>query len=121
MWTESSLAIDLAKIESSFPRNLVIYAGRQHLHEGKRQELAQHDNVNPPFTFSPNGTTNSALSEGGIFKRYQLLTPGLIVALLLVVFVLIPILFLGITALASIQSSIRFTASKAGAQDKRTR
>lgn len=58
-------------------------------------------------SFAPN-----TLPSGGILKRYQLLTPALISSLLIVLFVLLPIIMLGITALASIQSPLKVEAPK---------
>jgi hypothetical protein len=64
---------------------------------------------------------NGTLSEGGIFKRYQLFTPGLIISLAIVFFVLVPIMMVGVKALSSIQSPVRLDAPKAfNAQDKKT-
>ena len=57
-------------------------------------------------------STKTAPSSGGILKRYQLLTPGLIISLLVAFFVLVPIVFVGIQSLASIQSPVRLDAPK---------
>ncbi len=59
--------------------------------------------------FAPSDTT---LPSGGILKRYQLLTPALISTLLIVLFILLPIIMFGITALASIQSPLKVEAPK---------
>lgn len=56
--------------------------------------------------------SNVTLPEGGILKRYQFLTPGLITALLIVLFVLVPLVIVGINALGSIQSPIKLDASR---------
>ena len=50
--------------------------------------------------------------SGGILKHYQLLTPALISALLVVLFILLPIVMLGISALASIQSPLKVEVPK---------
>lgn len=55
---------------------------------------------------------NSTLPEGGILKRYQLLTPGLITVLLIVFFILVPVVMVGMQALASIQTPIRVDLPK---------
>ena len=47
-----------------------------------------------------------ASPKDGILKRYQLLTPGLILVLLVALFILIPIIFVGVSALSSIQSPL---------------
>lgn len=60
--------------------------------------------------FSPESSTfevhAAASSSGGILQRYQLLTPGLILVLLVSLFILIPVIFLGVSALSSIQSPL---------------
>ena len=48
----------------------------------------------------------AASPSGGILQRYQLLTPGLILVLLVSLFILIPVIFLGVSALSSIQSPL---------------
>jgi UPF0716 family protein affecting phage T7 exclusion len=59
-------------------------------------------------------------NKGGILARYQLLTPGLITTLLVVLFILLPIMYFGISALASIQSPVRMDAPKGfSATDKK--
>ena len=55
---------------------------------------------------------NTTLPDGGILKRYQLLTPGLIMGLLAVFFVLVPVAMIGFRALASIQSPLRVEPPK---------
>ncbi|KAK0242201.1 hypothetical protein EDD85DRAFT_946346 [Armillaria nabsnona] len=65
-------------------------------------------------------STSVAPPKGGILARYQLLTPGLILVLLIVVGVLLPIIYFGIQALASIQSPVRMDAPKGfNAADKK--
>lgn len=96
------------------PKYLVVYAGSS-LPFSKRQI----DETTPDDAF-PSFQPNSTLPEGGILKRYQLLTPGLITVLLVVFFLLVPIVMLGINALASIQSPLRVEAPKGyNAQDKK--
>ncbi|KAF9030666.1 hypothetical protein BDP27DRAFT_1375251 [Rhodocollybia butyracea] len=60
---------------------------------------------------SPAATTSpKPKPKSGILHRYQLLTPGLIMVLLIVLFVFVPVLYFGISALASIQSPLRLDA-----------
>ncbi|KAI0301936.1 hypothetical protein B0F90DRAFT_1810010 [Multifurca ochricompacta] len=75
---EARLAGELERIERAFPRHLVIFSG------SRRQD----DTVPKPAP------------SGGILARYQLLTPALITSLLLALFVLVPIVLFGISALA---------------------
>ena len=107
-YPESQLTSDLEKVASSFSRYLVVYAGwspllqsRQHT-EGHALEFAS-DSASP---------SKAAVPTGGILKQYQLLTPGLIISLLVALFVLIPVVFMGISSLASIQSPVRLDAPK---------
>ncbi|KAI0269402.1 hypothetical protein BC834DRAFT_866123 [Gloeopeniophorella convolvens] len=87
---ESRLADELERIVRVFPRHLVLFAG------SRRQDA-------PAPSPSP---------EGGILARYQLLTPALITSLLLVLFILVPVVLLGVSALASIQSPLRVQPPK---------
>lgn len=67
--------------------------------------------------FSP---PSDVVADGGILKRYQLLTPGLILTLIVVFFVFVPIIVLGVNALAGIQSPIRAEAPRSfSAKDKK--
>ncbi|KAI0772556.1 hypothetical protein BD413DRAFT_603997 [Trametes elegans] len=95
---ESWLSNELAKIESAFSNYLVVYAGSPGAFVHARQEGASS-------TFDAAAPAD-ANPSGGILKRYQLLTPGLILALLVALFVLLPIIFVGVSALASIQSPL---------------
>ncbi|KAJ3813339.1 vacuolar ATP synthase subunit S1-domain-containing protein [Lentinula aff. lateritia] len=53
-------------------------------------------------------------NKGGILHNYQLLTPGLIMVLLVVLFILLPVLYFGISAMASIQSPLRLDSMPKG-------
>ncbi|KAI6151641.1 hypothetical protein BKA82DRAFT_4101597 [Pisolithus tinctorius] len=98
----------LEKLAVLSPNHLVLYSGAP-LPAEKRQ-LSEFD---PDFdedgddpVFQAN-IVAAAPTDGSILQRYQLLTPALIMSLLLVFVILIPIVVLGITALASIQSPLR--------------
>ena len=71
----------LAKIEAVFANYLVIYAGSPGSMLHARQSASS-------VTFE---AEVAAAPSGGILQRYQLLTPGLIVILLISLFILIPI------------------------------
>ena len=92
MWLSS----ELAKIEAAFANYLVIYSG------SPGSMLHAHQSASS-VTFEPEV---AAAPSGGILQRYQLLTPGLIVILLISLFILIPIVFVGVSALSSIQSPL---------------
>ncbi|KAJ7750137.1 hypothetical protein DFH07DRAFT_1062233 [Mycena maculata] len=90
------LSTTLAALSATHPKHLVIYASFPSV---KRT-------ASPIFPSLPLRADN-ATTTGGILARYQLLTPGLITTLLVTLFVLLPIVMLGIQALASIQSPVK--------------
>ncbi|KAI0352777.1 hypothetical protein OH77DRAFT_1408489 [Trametes cingulata] len=96
---QSWLSSELAKIEALFSNYLVIYAG------SPASVLHARQSTTSSSTFDAAAAPTDP-SAGGILKRYQLLTPGLILALLVALFVLLPIIFVGVSALASIQSPL---------------
>jgi len=95
---EVRLANELETIGRAYPRHLVILAG------SRRQD-------DPAPAPSP--------PAGGILARYQLLTPALITGLLLVIFLLVPIVLFGVSALASIQSPLRVQPPKGFSADEK--
>jgi hypothetical protein len=90
----------MEKAASAFPNHLVVYSSDSP-HFGARQ---LEETPDPSPLFSPPSDT---VVQGGFLKRYQLLTPGLILTLIVVFFVFVPIIVLGVNALASIQSPLR--------------
>ena len=101
----------MEKAVSAFPDHLIIYSSdSSHL---VRRQLGESDSV-----FS---APSRAVAGGGLLKRYQLLTPGLILTLVMVFFVLVPVIMLGVNALASIQSPLRAEAPRSfSAKDKKS-
>jgi UPF0716 family protein affecting phage T7 exclusion len=87
---------------STFPNHFVILSGSSTL--PKRQSADKLLSI-PFYRYS-----NSTWPEAGALTRYQLLTPGLITTLLVAFFILIPVIFAGIFALATIQSPLRIGA-----------
>lgn len=102
------LAEELSLLATTFPDHLVVYTGSPLPLHFKRQQPDR-----PALDFDA-GTlaANTTLPTGGILKRFQLLTPGLITALLVTFFVLVPVTMLGLNALASIQNPSRMDTSK---------
>lgn len=98
----ASLSDELRLLSTSFPNHLVIYAGQPLNTHFARADIGS--------AFRP--SHNTTLPEGGILKKYQLLTPGLITVLLIVLFVFIPVLWVGINALSSIQNPIKMNIPK---------
>ncbi|KAJ7099334.1 hypothetical protein B0H15DRAFT_877797 [Mycena belliarum] len=93
---DALLSTELERLASLFPNHIIIYTGSSSLSFAKRATAPILDS-----------TRNGTASTGGILARYQLLTPGLITTLLVTLFVLVPIVMVGIQALASIQSPMR--------------
>ncbi|KAF8239457.1 hypothetical protein L208DRAFT_1428746, partial [Tricholoma matsutake] len=104
--SESQLADELSHLASSFPNHLIIYTG-----SSSSSTLSKRQAPPPPAPSRPVleniFQANTTLPDGGILKRYQLLTPGLIMALLVAFFILLPVAMIGFSALASIQSPLR--------------
>lgn len=107
--SESLLADELSLLATTFPDHLVVYTGSPLPSHYKRQSPPERPVLN--FDAVPL-TANATLPTGGILKRYQLLTPGLITGLLVAFFILVPVTMLGLNALASIQNPLRVDTSK---------
>ena len=103
----------MEKVASAFPDHLIVYSSdSSHF---VRRQLGETSDSGSLFS-APNHT----VADGGILKRYQLLTPGLILTLVVVFFVLVPVIALGVNALASIQSPLRAEAPRSfNAKDKK--
>ena len=123
---ERLLAIELESLAAEFPDHLIIYTGSPLFSAfSKRQAVEIPDRPildisSQPLTFSASAAANTTLPSGGILKRYQILTPGLITILLVVLFVFVPVLLVGMNALASIQNPVRTDVSKSfNAQERK--
>ncbi|KAG0698273.1 hypothetical protein DFH29DRAFT_942200 [Suillus ampliporus] len=109
------LSSEIEKIGAAFTSHLVLYTGSPLDHQ--RRQLP------PPSEFDSTYTLpdDSTVADGGIFKRYQLFSTPLLVALLVVFFIIVPIIMLAVSALASLQSSVRLDVPKGyHAQEKKT-
>jgi len=101
---EFHLSSELSLIASVFPKHLVIFAGSASPFSPRQ--------IDDPTDIFDDSQDDPTLEDGGILKRYQLLTPGLIITLLVSFFIIVPIVLLGISALASIQSPLRLEPPK---------
>jgi hypothetical protein len=101
------LADELSLLATAFPDHIAVYTGSALPSHYKRQQPDR-----PLLNFDAGLAPNTTLPTGGILKRFQLLTPGLITALLVTFFVLVPVTMLGLNALASIQNPSRMDTSK---------
>jgi hypothetical protein len=108
------LSSELAKINAAFTSHLVLYTGSPLEHQ--RRQLSPSSEYDSTYILPDNST----LADAGIFKRYQLFSTPLLVALLVVFFIIVPIIMLAVSALASLQSSVRLDAPKGySAQEKK--
>jgi hypothetical protein len=105
------LADELSLLATTFSDYLVVYTGSPLPSHYKRQNFDISERPVLDFDAGPLAT-NTTLPVGGVLKRFQLLTPGLITALLITIFVLVPVTMLGLNALASIQNPLRMDTSK---------
>ena len=114
---EQLLSKELDRLAELASNHLVIYAG-SHIPLERRQLSSLSEFDSPPDAAALPSATAVASPKGGILHNYQLLTPALITSLLVAFFILVPIVMIGINALASIQS--RFEAPKDyNAQEKK--
>ncbi|KAH0839536.1 hypothetical protein J3R83DRAFT_421 [Lanmaoa asiatica] len=117
---ERLLSKELDRLAALTSNHLVIYAG-SHIPLDRRDLPPLSEFDSPPDAAAPSSATAAVASpKGGILHNYQLLTPALITSLLVAFFILVPIVMIGINALASIQSTLRSEAPKDySAQDKK--
>lgn len=116
---EQLLSKELDRLATLASSHLVIYAG-SHVPLERRELPSFSEFDSPPDVAVLTSATAVASPKGGILHNYQLLTPALITSLLVVFFILVPIVMLGINALASIQSTLRSEAPKDySAQEKK--
>lgn len=102
----------MQNVTSAFPDHLIVYSS-----DSSRFTRRQLEEVDLSSLFS---APSDAVADGGILKRYQLLTPGLILTLIVVFFVFVPIIVIGVNALAGIQSPIRVEAPRSfSARDRK--
>jgi len=103
----------MLKVASTFPDHLIVYSS-----DSSRFVRRQVEGT--PESGSLFSAPNHTAANGGILKRYQLLTPGLILTLIVAFFVLVPIIVFSVRALASIQSPLRAEAPRSfSARDKK--
>jgi len=105
---ESLLSQTLEVSATEFTNHLVIFVGSPlSTLSGnfKRQEPI-------PSVVRSSDYSNTRLSASGVLNKYQLLTPELITSLLVSFFIILPIAFYGLKALASIQNPISMDTTK---------
>ncbi|KAH7878051.1 BIG/ATPase V1 complex, subunit S1 [Lentinula edodes] len=103
-----------------FSNLVVIYTGTPPMHSKRQEDLNVSAPARPVLDLTQNEAASSSPSilakknKGGILHNYQLLTPGLIMVLLMVLFIFLPVLYFGISAMASIQSPLRLDSMPKG-------
>ncbi|THU79991.1 hypothetical protein K435DRAFT_972340 [Dendrothele bispora CBS 962.96] len=90
-----------------FTNHLTIFTGSS----GRLSLSKRQDAFGSALT---NSTAAPAKKKSGILHNYQLLTPALITSFLVVLFLLLPVMYFGISALASIQNPIRLEVTPKG-------
>ncbi|KAJ3791211.1 BIG/ATPase V1 complex, subunit S1 [Lentinula aff. detonsa] len=103
-----------------FSNHVVIYTGTSPMHSKRQEDLSTPErpvlDLNQAGSLTPSSSSLllAKKNKGGILHNYQLLTPGLIMVLLVVLFLFLPVLYFGISAMASIQSPLRLDAMPKG-------
>lgn len=109
---DASLSRYVSATEDTYSKYLILYVGSLPTSLNKRQFSEEEERV--PFSKA------AVDADAGILKQYQLLTPGLIVTLLVVFFLVFPVILLSVRALASIQSPLRLDTAKSSSVEKKT-
>jgi hypothetical protein len=113
-----TLSQELSALAAALPNYLVVLAGSPSTASQRRQlSVTSIDDGDagapqPVLQQDPPAPAPSTRPAGGLLARYQLLTPGLITALLVGLLVLVPALVFAVSALASIQNPVRVEAPK---------
>ncbi|KAJ4482048.1 hypothetical protein J3R30DRAFT_3286511 [Lentinula aciculospora] len=103
-----------------FSNRVVIYTGTAPMHSKRQEDLSTSGRpvLDVDEADSPSASSSPSIlakkNKGGILHNYQLLTPGLIMVLLVVLFIFLPVLYFGISAMASIQSPLRLDSMPKG-------
>ncbi|CAE6445016.1 hypothetical protein ACGC1H_001025 [Rhizoctonia solani] len=120
---DENLEQNLEQITSQFNSYTVLLAGTSSSVSTLVTKRQQPNSLSRPgFTNRPQTVVtfaNATLPTGSILARYQLLTPGLLIALIIAFGLLIPLLMIGINALASIQSPLRTESPKGPTLEKK--
>ena len=117
---------DISRVTSSLPSHLVVYIGSHPFTKRQHNDTEPNEIPSRPafqssakFDVPAFAPVNITLATGSLFQRCRFFTPGLITALLIVFGLLVPLLMVGIYALASIQSPLRMDAPKGPSLEKK--
>lgn len=124
--TASMFGAEVSSLMNTFPNHLIIFIGSPlPLHTPNFFKRQAPNNIDRPVLDLLTDETvsmtyaNATLPVGGILKKYQLLTSELIVSLLVFLFIMLPIVFFGLEALASVQNPIRTDITMASSSQER--
>jgi hypothetical protein len=117
---DGKLSLLLSRLEAIFPSHFVIVAGTTSSSFNTLKHHGARSRSQLPVLFrSPSvSSRETALPKGGIFHRYQLLTPGLITTLGITFLLVMPLILLVVTAITGIKSPLR-TEGLRQAQEKK--
>ncbi|KAG8893600.1 hypothetical protein FRC00_010297 [Tulasnella sp. 408] len=121
---DAKISQQLSSLAQTFPSHLVILAGTVESSFSRAHSKRRFDDLQRalPSAFvsstSEEVQERAALPKGGIFHRYQLLTPGLITAIGITFGLLVPFILVVINALASIKSPVRSDGIKQATEKK---
>jgi len=101
---ESRLSQELDVLGSKLTNHLVILVGSPL--SASFEQFKRHAPIPSASNFTVTGYTNTSSPDRGFLSQYQLLTAELITSLLVFLFVILPIVYCGFKALASIQNTI---------------
>lgn len=96
--------VDTTTILADIPSPYILIVTGSHATAAKRQEipLQSSSQLASPSILAKDNSTNST-AHGPLLERVQILTVPLITGLLIVFLLLLPILYVGVSALVSIQ------------------
>ncbi|KAG8955898.1 hypothetical protein FRC04_006345 [Tulasnella sp. 424] len=121
---DAKLSQQLSSLAQTFPSHLVVLAGTIESSFSRAHSKRRFDELQralPSEFVSPTADQvqgRAALPKGGIFHRYQLLTPGLITSIGITFGLLLPFMLIVINALASIKSPVRSEGIKQATEKK---
>ncbi|EJU06005.1 hypothetical protein DACRYDRAFT_102962 [Dacryopinax primogenitus] len=117
---ESLLSDRLESLASLFPARLVLLAGGPAPPLSFSRRDVEDVNTHPPAPFYDTMQIPSNQPQGASFlSQYQILTPGLVSALLVAFVIFLPLVMVGVGAVASIQSPMRMEGPKGVSQEKK--
>lgn len=111
MFEDAALSQKLKKLTERYSSHLVIVAGTQSSSFSPvKRQLSELQRALPPAfasSPSPSAAKPKKSTKGGLFARYQFLTPGLITSFGITFLLITPLILMVVNAVASIKSPVR--------------